>query len=70
MKSLMKCLILLLVFSLSACSSNTALSDKTKIDQEYVQQVEAASRNSTHNLRVYWVNPPLKKLPQAEEPDS
>lgn len=70
MKSLMKCLLLLGGVSLSACSSNMALSDKTMVDQKYVQQVEAASRNSTHHLRVYWVNPPVKKSRQVEEPDS
>lgn len=70
MKSLMKCLLLLAVFSLSACSSNMVLPDKTMVDQEYVQQVEAASRNSTHHLRVYWLNPPVQKSRQAEEPDS
>lgn len=70
MKSLMKGLLLLGLFSLSACSSVPALSEQKKVDQEYVQQVEAASRNSSRNLRVYWVNPPVKKATETEAPGS
>ncbi|GHG75438.1 hypothetical protein GCM10010919_29610 [Alishewanella longhuensis] len=70
MKRVMKGILLVSLFSLSACSTHHTLSARAQIDQEYIKQVEAASRKASHSPRIYWVNPPVKKTPETDTPDN
>ncbi|CAM5198178.1 hypothetical protein ALON55S_08748 [Alishewanella longhuensis] len=70
MKRVSISILLISVFCLSACSSDGVLSERAQVDQEYMKQVEAASRKASHSPRIYWVNPPVKKTPETDTPDN
>lgn len=62
MKLVIRSALLVGLIGLTACSSTAMLPERTQqVDQEYVNQVEALSRNRSHRLSVYWINPPVKK---------
>ena len=52
------------VGALAACSSTPQYEFKT--DTAYVQKVETAAKYSSGAARVYWVNPPKKRVQLPE----
>lgn len=70
MQKLIKVALCLVFFSLTACSANNMSAGRPELDQEYIQRVEAVSRNVSHRPRIYWINPPIKKRPEQDQPDS
>lgn len=48
------------------CSSTPTQTSRVQIDQDYVNQVEKAAKNSAVSPRVYWVNPPQKREQQLK----
>ncbi|GGW68721.1 hypothetical protein [Alishewanella tabrizica] len=68
MKKIAVSVVLFGVISLAGCSSTGSLPEQVKVDQEYVKDVERASRRASHAPRIYWVNPPVKKTPKTEAP--
>ncbi|RUO52356.1 hypothetical protein [Pseudidiomarina homiensis] len=72
MRTLVLSLGLLGVALISGCSSTHTVQAPTKlvVDQEYVAAVEAASKRSTTQNRIIWVNPPMEYVADdgAKEP--
>lgn len=66
MKRLNKTMLLICLFCLNACSSQSVLSERVQVDQDYIKQVEAASRKASLSPRIYWVNPPVKKTSELD----
>lgn len=66
MKKIAVSVVLFGVISLAGCSSAGSVPEQIKVDQEYVKNVERASRRASHAPRIYWVNPPVKKIPKTE----
>lgn len=46
---------------LAGCSSTPVQTARSQLDQDYINQVEAAAKKNSLSPRIYWVNPPMKK---------
>lgn len=61
MKTYQKVIGLLCLLLVQACSSTPIHTTRLQVDQDYVNLVEQAAKNSAVNPKVYWVNPPKKR---------
>lgn len=64
MMRLMNCAAAVFLVALCGCASSgnsRYANEKLVVDQEYVQAVDHASRQS--GVRVTWINPPTKRVP-------
>lgn len=51
---------------LAGCSSTPVQTSRAQVDENYINQVEAAAKKNSLSPRIYWVNPPLKKEPTEQ----
>jgi len=51
---------------LAGCSSTPVQTSRVQVDENYINQVEAAAKKNSLSPRIYWVNPPLKKEPAEQ----
>jgi starvation-inducible outer membrane lipoprotein len=61
MPTYLKVIGLLCLLLAQGCSSTPEQITRIQVDQDYVNQVEKAAKNSAVNPKVYWVNPPKKR---------
>jgi hypothetical protein len=61
-----KILGLLSLFVVTGCSTTPHQTTRAQVDENYINQVEAAAKKNSLSPRIYWVNPPLKKEPAEQ----
>ncbi|WP_333606968.1 hypothetical protein [Arsukibacterium sp.] len=71
MKLMRIVIVLACVTGLTACStlSQNSVHQQYELDREYVSKVEASARNSMAAAKIYWVNPPQKRITPVESPE-